>query len=494
MPVSIPQFQSNSIDRLIKAQEQFLKDPSTAAEFFLTTRDEFLRLGLDFISQTLTGCDEILRDSAMRRDKGWQIVRKDSKTLTTSLGDVRFAKTLFKNKTTNETCYLLDRILGFDEHMRITDDALANLLAEAVQTSYRKGGEEVSVLSSVSKETVKEKLHVLEFPREKDQPALVEKRTPEYLFIDADEDHASLQFNTTKGDLKVSAKGHKINTIMTKIVYVYEGVEADSPKSKRHHLVNPHYFSGVYKGAGNKQLWDDVYAYLDNNYDLTKVKKIYLQGDGASWITKGHRRIHGLTMVLDEFHLHKYVTGMTRHLLDSSAEMNEELIRIIREGTADEFKKQCEEIFNYAETPGEKRRVLQGEKYVLENWSAAKARFAERSVNGCSAEGHVSHLLSSRMSSRPMGWSVTGADKMAHLRAFYFNKGDMLELVRSQPQISEDKVAAGAEDFDILRSNVLFRWEREHHHAFGKYFDAMQASISDASAKQAWFRGHIWGL
>lgn len=26
-------------------------------------------------------------------------------------------------------------------------------------------------------------------------------------------------------------------------------------------------------------------------------------------------------------------------------------------------------------------------------------------VIGCSAEGHVSHVLSSRMSSRPMGWS-----------------------------------------------------------------------------------------
>jgi len=37
---------------------------------------------------------------------------------------------------------------------------------------------------------------------------------------------------------------------------------------------------------------------------------------------------------------------------------------------------------------------------------------------GCSAEGHVSHVLSERMSSRPLGWSRQGAEQMARLRAF----------------------------------------------------------------------------
>ena len=189
MSVSIPQFDPRSIDRLIKVQEQFFRDPSTMSEFILTTRDEFLRMGLDFITQTLNSCDEMLRGSAVRRMKGWQIVRRDSKALITSLGNVQFQKTLFKNSKTKETCYLVDRILGIGEHQRITDDALANLLAEAVQTSYRRGGEEVSTLSQVSRQTVKERIHALEFPLEKDKLEQDEKRAPQYLFIDADEDH-----------------------------------------------------------------------------------------------------------------------------------------------------------------------------------------------------------------------------------------------------------------------------------------------------------------
>ena len=296
MSVSIPQFDPRSIDKLIEVQEQFLRDPSTMSEFILTTRDEFLRMGLDFITQTLNSCDEMLRGSAVRRMKGWQIVRRDRKALITSLGNVQFQKTLFKNSKIKETCYLVDRILGIGEHQRITDDALANLLVEAVQTSYRRGGEEVSILSQVSRQTVKERIHALEFPLEKDKPEQDEKRAPEYLFIDADEDHASLQFNSVRGDLKVSPEGYKNNTVMTKLVYVYEGIEPTAPKSRRNHLVNPHYFSGVYHGTDNGKLWDEVYAYLEHTYDLTKIKKIYVQGDGAAWITKGHRRLDGLTI------------------------------------------------------------------------------------------------------------------------------------------------------------------------------------------------------
>lgn len=54
-------------------------------------------------------------------------------------------------------------------------------------------------------------------------------------------------------------------------------------------------------------------------------------------------------------------------------------------------------------------------------------------LSGCSAEGHVSHVLSDRMSSRPMGWSQTGADRMSKLRGYEKNHGreKIIELVRS---------------------------------------------------------------
>ena len=54
--------------------------------------------------------------------------------------------------------------------------------------------------------------------------------------------------------------------------------------------------------------------------------------------------------------------------------------------------------------------------YVLENWGAARKRLWKRNgVLACSAEGHVYHALSSRMSSLAMGWSRHGASQMAVL-------------------------------------------------------------------------------
>ncbi len=60
------------------------------------------------------------------------------------------------------------------------------------------------------------------------------------------------------------------NCVLARLVYVYEGAEPEAPKSRRHKLINPHYFSGVYDGEGNKALWDKVYEYLDSHYDLDK--------------------------------------------------------------------------------------------------------------------------------------------------------------------------------------------------------------------------------
>jgi hypothetical protein len=75
--------------------------------------------------------------------------------------------------------------------------------------------------------------------------------------------------------------------MINKLIYVHEGIEKDAPKSKRHHLVNAHYFCGAYEGKANSELWDEVYTYIDNNYDISSIKRIYLGADGGAWIKAG---------------------------------------------------------------------------------------------------------------------------------------------------------------------------------------------------------------
>ena len=175
----------------------------------------------------------------------------------------------------------------------------------------------------------------------------------------------------------------------------------------------PIIFSGVYDGADNAKLWDEVYAYLDSHYDLKKVKKIYLNADGGTWIQSGKKRIAGITSVLDEFHLQKYLLKMTSHLKDSVDDARKELCDAIKRGTKADFQSVVEGLKVCAETEATEKRIEESGAYILSNWTAAKIRLKDReTVKGCSAEGHVSHVLSSRMSSRPMGWSRTGVDKI----------------------------------------------------------------------------------
>ena len=85
--------------------------------------------------------NQLLKESGKRKSS-WLIEKDSQKQLITSLGTVYFTKTLFTNRDTGEMEYLLDRILGMEKHERMTEDAEARMLKEAVQTSYRRGGEE----------------------------------------------------------------------------------------------------------------------------------------------------------------------------------------------------------------------------------------------------------------------------------------------------------------------------------------------------------------
>lgn len=107
---------------------------------------------------------------------------------------------------------------------------------------------------------------------------------------------------------------------------------------------------------------------------------------------------------------------------------------------------------------------------------------------GCSAEGHVSHILSDWMSSRPMGWSVRGAANMVQLRAYERNGGDMLELVRYQRR--EMPKAAGAEN-DIISAKQMLIAEKSRRREPGKYVDAITHSITLDTKKKVYFNAHI---
>ena len=383
---SISHLSENFIRRILEVQEAFLKHPDDVAMMVYNLSDALQKLGVDIMRTFFESIDQWLCKSSRRKDR-FYIEQHTVKQLITSLGTVDFRKTLFSDKKCrSDMFYIFDQMLGLEQHQRMTPDAVANVLEEATGTSYRKGGSRVNPIDDISPTAVKDLIHSLEFPPNFVIP--MQKKVVDYLYIDADEDHAHLQFQEKKGDLEISESGRKKNGIMTKIIYVYEGVEPVAPKSKRHRLIGTHYFCRCTED--NNALWDEVYAYIDAFYDLSKIKKVYLNADGGPWIKSGLGRLHGVEYVLDEFHLSKYLLKMTGHMMDTQEDARIELCKAIRSKNKEDFLEITQRLLGCTSSEKMIKRISESAQYILDNWSAAKRRLQHRdSIYGCSAEGHV---------------------------------------------------------------------------------------------------------
>ena len=230
MNKSIQHFNEKSTKELGIIAKKFFEDPTKLDEMVDGVLETLLSFGLNLIKETLEDADESIRQSPKRSLK-WNINRKEQTQLLCRLGNVVYKRTLFQEKKDKTYHYLLDDLMGIDAHTRITAGAEAALLEETIDSSYRKGGMNVSLCDAVSKQTVKNKVHALVIP---EAPNIItEKKKVEVLYIDADEDHISKQFEFVKGDIKKSPNGNKYNTMLGKMIYVYEGVRLVHEKSNR---------------------------------------------------------------------------------------------------------------------------------------------------------------------------------------------------------------------------------------------------------------------
>ena len=250
MSYSIHQLLVKSEEKLVKILNSFAEDPTRMAEMVGGIQSIMTEIGCEIIASELNDLDKIIRNIPERK-RSWSVVRRDENSLLTTIGTVQYEKTLFINKKTGERTYLLDRMMGLEAHARMTEDVEARILAEAVGSSYGKGGIQASITEeTVSKQTVKNKIHELEFPLE--EVTQKEKKVKPVLYIDADEDHVSLQ-----------GEG-KENTI-SKLIYLYEGREPETPKSDRYKLTEVRYFGGLYHGSKqNEELWNEVREYIES--------------------------------------------------------------------------------------------------------------------------------------------------------------------------------------------------------------------------------------
>jgi len=432
---SILQFIENDIKEIEKNVRSLLDGEKDAADLSNDVHERVLRLGCRLISEIYEQIDEEIFKSLVRKNK-YYVEQKDMpRSLVDVMGTISFKRRGYVPKHGGEYIYLLDLIMGFDDNQKVTMAAAAKILEEAVESSYAKAGKKVNLTDQVSKETVKDIVHglVVEFPVKE----LTEKKKLKNLHIVADEDHVAAQFWEKKGDLKTSSTGNKINTIIDKIIVLFEDVVDDAPEDSKNHryrLVGKHTFCGVYKGSENNyKLWQEVQDYISANYDLDVLERVYVAGDGAPWIRAGAEVLLNGRFVLDKFHMMKYLNQSVCHL-ENEDEMKEYMWGCINEADKDGLKEAFRSILEVTDKDSNKYEdVKESRDYFMNNWDGIEIRSTESGgVWKCCAEGQVSHVLSDRLSSRPMGWSELGCDNISKLRAYTRNNGKIIDLLRYQ--------------------------------------------------------------
>lgn len=465
MYYSIQDFIENGIANLEECEKSLMKNPLNWTDQILGIQQILRKFGAAVISELLEECNTILENSIKRR-AFWRIKDRTKKHLLTSVGMIGFTHTRFEHKETGKTAYLLDQILGIQPHARISRDLECRLLEEAAQSSYRKAGYTASEQDPVSGQTVMRHVHRLKCIRQENGQDQ-EKRRVKQLYVEADKDHIALQFHEKKGDIK-RFKGHGDNGRIIKLVYVHEGIETEG---KRRSLKHRKYFGGYYTGEENKRLWEEVKEYIEETYDTDSLETIYFQSDGGGWMKKGMELL-GADFVLDEFHLKKYVKRMVRSTgePEREAEVNE----WIKEGKKKELEEWVKEKAAVLEEK-EGKKLENSYGYIKRNWKGVRNRVGKKAgVLGSSTESHVSHVISARMSSRPMGWSKEGAKKLSFLRIYWKNGGKMEQLLSEERRCEEKR---GEEK--ILSAAELIHWEKQTKKHNGKYVDAVQARLNN---------------
>ncbi|MEW6448998.1 MAG: ISLre2 family transposase [Bacillota bacterium] len=358
-------------------------------------RRELDGLGQEILREVLEAKDAYLREHREERP-GWRVERQnDIKGVLTLFGLVNYKRTYYRHKETGERAYLIDRLVGYGPHARVDPLVKVQALETAVELSYRKSGEEAGrgnrevVLSG---EAVKKVVHNFT-PVELPEP-LKEKRRVKVLYVEADEDHVA---------------GQDKRSHLPRLVYIHEGkkqVGKDRFKLKR-----PYYLGGLY--SDTDELWFKVLSYIEEQYELSSLERIYLCGDGDKWIRKGLEFLPKSVFVLDLFHLDRYLIAA----LGRDSDAHKEIWAAFKEGDQVRVEKVLREAARRAETPGRKEAVRDCRRYIRQNWDGIMAyRLYPEAELGVSAEAHVSHLFSARLSSRPMAWSTRGVDRMARLR------------------------------------------------------------------------------
>lgn len=264
------------------------------------------------------------------------------------------------------------------------------------------------ILEAIPRQTIWKILHRF---KKIDLP-ITELETPSILYIMADEKYIPSQYND----------GQKL---MTKEIIVHEGIKTiyKSVNKKtgqiytRNELINPRRFIGY----DLDNLFDLVNDYINETYDVNKIKKVYLMGDGGSWIESGLNEIKGYSYStsygLDKFHYCLAINTISK---------DENIKSLLYDYSIHGRKKDFETLVNsiIINDPLRKETIKDKATYIINHFKQIKTMYKDIKI-GCAMEQAISHDIMSEFTSIPKAYSKKWLPFYLNERQNYLNGYDL---------------------------------------------------------------------
>lgn len=390
---------------------------------------------LGFVSSQISEIDDVLASRAELRPE-WHVFKGPTeRTLETKWGTLRFSRRYYRHQETGEYAHLVDRALEVRKYARIEDGLLASLGASACTHSYQTAAQEEAG-GRVSRMSVYKAIGSLKVPV---LPETQPRRVCRELHLQADEDHVHLQ------------KSHK-KSAQIRLVAIHE------PKTEvrvgRYALAQRELMSSVQEAP--EEFWWRVLDRLDAIYDMPQVERIYLHGDGASWIRAGLDIIPGSVFILDGFHLERALNRLCAGQARLKSRIRSCLYPWNEQRLNREIKMLADSCVCQEQTATDTLKYLCNQREGIENHYAL-------AHGGSCAEGLVSHVLSKRFSRDPLGWSVKSLRSLSDLRTYQLN-GGVVDRQLLPPQTSRqvpewEWLDVVSEDQKMKRQEGLGTWQ-----------------------------------
>ena len=310
--------------------------------------------------------DDRFKNSKERKDL-YNVKETRKRSLLTSIGYIYINSTSYYTKDTHERFVLLREILHLKPYQRLTNEAEYQLIKYAMDENMSQAARHALRNTQVSRSTVSKKIGKLDGTIVENISKSINQ--PDVLYIEMDEIHANLQ----KGGNKICP-----------CAIVHEGYEEDFVKRKK--LKNIHYFGS--SKLSYEELWEVIFDYVDKKYDIEKLKKIFVSGDGAPGIKNYTNCFPNAKFVLDPFH---YIKKHLKYIFKDDITLRNIADEYIRNDMIDDFKELVKCQINLY--PEQEKYMKEHRDYIINNLEGIKNQKDEDYKVHCSMEGHVNQAF-----------------------------------------------------------------------------------------------------